>query len=56
MSKILCSHQASNIIIVFLPPNVTSMVQPLQQGIIAPSIQHKKDISINLILVQLIGT
>ena len=35
--------ELSNVTLVFLPPNVTIQVQPLDQGIIASfKIQHKK--------------
>ena len=35
--------ELNNMTLVFLPPNITSVVQPLDQGIIASfKIQHKK--------------
>ena len=52
--------QFKNITDAFLPPNVTSVVQPLDHGIMASSIQQRKNFgnetSLSLILLLLIKT
>ena len=42
----------SNMIFVFLPPNVTSVVQPLDKGIITPFKIHYKNILLQWVLSQ----
>lgn len=36
----LCGYQFKNLICMFLPPNVTSVIQPLDQGIIVAFKAH----------------
>ena len=44
--------QLSNTIVDFLPPNVTSVVQPLDQGIIASfKVQYKKLVEMGILFV-----
>ena len=49
----LCGYQFKNLICLFLPPNVTSVIQPLDQGIIAAFKAHYRRHHIQFLIDQL---
>ena len=48
-----CSYQFQNLIFLFLPPNITSMIRPLDQGVIAVFKAHYRRHHIQYMVDQL---